>query len=167
MSLHLLDVAPTDVAADELGLVLDAPAPATLAELRLHDAATGTLTLGVLGASHVVVGESAGRVLTEQVSCDAVRSGGAPLPRVEERDGYRFVSCTEHVTEGEFRRRAAALREQSSGTDWVCGAFPGDRDALTALTASAHAGEWRWRTWHLYPGAGRGTVVSTESRWRP
>ncbi len=44
---------------------------------------------------------------------------------------------------------------------------PGDRDALTALTATADAGQWHWRTWHLYPGDGGGTVVSTESRWRP
>lgn len=167
MSVHLLEVEPTDVAADALGLVLDAPAPDTLAELRLHDALAGSLTLGVLGASHVVVAEADGRVLTEQVSCDAVRSGGRRLPEVEERHGYRFVSRTEQVPADEFRRRAAALREQSSGEGWVCGAFPGDRDALTALTATAHAGQWHWRTWHLYPGVGGGTVVATESRWRP
>ncbi|MBM4498616.1 DUF2617 family protein, partial [Rhodococcus hoagii] len=100
-------------------------------------------------------------------SCEAVRSGGMRLPEVEERHGYRFVSRTELVPEDEFRLRAAALREQSSGEGWVCGAFPGDRDALTALTATADAGQWHWRTWHLYPGDGGGTVVSTESRWRP
>lgn len=167
MSVHLLDVAPTDVDAGALGLVLDAPAPVTLAELSLHDDLAGSVTLGVLGASHVVIGESGGRVLTEQVSCDAVRSGGMRLPEVEERQGYRFVSRTEEVSEDEFRRRAADLREQASGEGWVCGAFPGDRDALTALTATAHAGQWHWRTWHLYPGSRGGTVVSTESRWRP
>lgn len=167
MSVHLLEVEPADVAADALGLVLDAPVPATLAELHLHDGLAGSLTLGVLGASHVVVAEADGRTLTEQVSCEAVRSGGMRLPEVEERHGYRFVSRTELVAEDEFRRRAAALREKSSGEGWVCGAFPGDRDALTALTAAARAGQWHWRTWHLYPGDGGGTVVSTESRWRP
>lgn len=167
MSVHLLDVEPTDVAADALGLVLDAPAPPTLADLRLQDGLAGSLTLGVLGASHVVIGQAGGRMLTEQVSCEAVRSGGTRLPEVEERHGYRFVSRTERVPEDEFRRRAAALREQASGPGWVCGAFPGDRDALTALTATARAGQWHWRSWHLYPGAGGGTVVSTESRWRP
>ena len=167
MSVHLLEVEPADVTADALGLVLDAPVPATLAELHLHDGLAGSLTLGVLGASHVVVAEAGGRMLTEQVSCEAVRSGGMRLPEVEERHGYRFVSRSVLVPEDEFRLRAAALREQSSGEGWVCGAFPGDRDALTALTAAARAGQWHWRTWHLYPGGGGGTVVSTESRWRP
>lgn len=115
MSVHLLEVEPADVAADALGLVLDAPVPATLAELHLHDGLAGSLTLGVLGASHVVVAEAGGRMLTEQVSCEAVRSGGMRLPEVEERHGYRFVSRTELVPEDEFRLRAAALREQSSG----------------------------------------------------
>ncbi|QCQ91587.1 DUF2617 family protein [Rhodococcus sp. SGAir0479] len=167
MSVHLLDVEPTDVAADALGLVLDAPVPEMLASLRLHDAAAGTVTLGVLGASHVVVGETDRVVLTEQVSCTAVLAGGHRLPDTAERPGYRFAARTERVSGAELRRRAADLRARSTDDRWVCGAFPGDRDALTALTAVAEAGQWRWRTWHLYPGDGHGTVVATESRWRP
>lgn len=167
MSVHLLDVDPTDVAADALGLVLDAPAPVMLASLRLRDRAAGTVTLGVLGASHVVIGETDGAAITEQVSCEAIRAGGRRLPEVEERHGYRFESRTERVPAAELRRRAEDLRARSRDARWVCGAFPGDRDALTALTAVAQSGEWRWRTWHLYPGEGHGTVVATESRWRP
>ncbi|WP_137723729.1 DUF2617 family protein [Prescottella subtropica] len=167
MSVHLLDVAPTDVAADALGLVLGAPAPDTLAELRLSDPVAGTVTLGVLGASHVVVAESGDTVFTEQVSCDAVASGGRRLPAAEQQDGYRFAARVEHVTETELRDRARDLRADAAADDWVCAGFPGDPDALTALTATADGGQWHWRTWHLYPGRGSGTVVTTESRWRP
>lgn len=166
MSVHLLDVAPSDVDADALGLVLDAPAPEALAELHLRDEAAGALTLGVLGASHVVTASTAERCFTEQVSCDARRVGGRDLPAVDERSGYRFVSRVARVPAAELRARAAQLRAQADGDDWICGTFPGDRDALTALTAAAVDGEWRWRTWHLYPGAVTGTVVETESRWR-
>ncbi len=167
MSVHLLDVAPSDVDADALGLVVDAPAPKALAELHLRDAEAGALTLGVLGASHVVIASAPGRRFTEQVSCDARRAGGRDLPELDERAGYRFVSRVERVSADELARRAARLRVQAGGDDWICGAFPGDRDALTALTATANDGEWRWRTWHLYPGPVTGTVVETESRWRP
>lgn len=167
MSVHLLDVEPADVAADALGLVLDAPAPAMLASLRLVDSEAGAVTLGVLGASHVVIGETDRVLLTEQVSCDAVEAGGRRLPEIVERQGYRFLSRIKRVSPAELRRRAGRLRKQSTEPQWVCGAFPGDRDALTALTATAEAGQWHWRTWHLYPGDGHGTVVETESRWRP
>ncbi|CAM3228055.1 DUF2617 domain-containing protein [Prescottella defluvii] len=167
MSVHLLDVLPTDVSADALGLVLDAPVPETLVELRLHDADAGELTLGIIGASHVVTAAAADGTLTEQVSCDAVRSGGRRLPALEERRGYRFTSRTERVGADELRHRAQQLREQSALGNWLCAAFPGDGDALTVLTGLADAGEWRWRTWHLYPGAADGVIVETESRWRP
>lgn len=167
MSVHLLDVAPSDVDADALGLVLDAPVPKALAELHLRDEEAGALTLGVLGASHVVTASAPGRLFTEQVSCDARRAGGRELPELDERTGYRFVSRVERVPTAELRRRAERLRAQAGGDDWICGAFPGDGDALTALTAVATGGEWHWRTWHLYPGPVTGTVVETESRWRP
>ncbi|WP_305091774.1 DUF2617 family protein [Prescottella sp. R16] len=167
MSVHVLDVVPTDISADALGLLLDAPAPDTLADLRLSDPVAGTVVLGVLGASHVVVADADGTRFTEQVSCDAVRSGGRALPETEERHGYRFSSRVERVSGTELRKRARDLRDRATAADWVCAGFPGHPDALTVLTATAYSGEWRWRTWHLYPGGDSGTVVTTESRWRP
>ena len=47
------------------------------------------------------------------------------------------------------------------------GSFPGDEAALTALYAEPDGPGWRWQTWHLYPDRDGGTVVHTESRWRP
>ena len=48
---------------------------------------------------------------------------------------------------------------------WLCGAFPGDAAALTALTGAPLDGGWTWRTWHLYPGPEEGVIVTTRSRW--
>ena len=168
MSTHILDITPRDVAASALGLVIDAPAPIPLVSTQLTDSATGTLTLGVLGASHVVTARSGEHTLTEQVSCDAVDAGGRPLPDREERAGYRFRSCTTTVLRAELAQRAKELRGTASTTSgWLCAGFPGDDDALTALTGTIASGEWHWRTWHLYPAAATGVIVETESRWRP
>lgn len=168
MSVHLLDVESRDVSAGQLGLVVDAPAPRPLVELNLTDPAAGVLTLGVLGASHVVTATSRGRTLTEQVSCDAIAAGGRPLPDVEHRHGYRFASRTETVSRRALGRRAETLRDQAGDRSrWLCAAFPGDRDALTVLTAAATGGHWSWRTWHLYPRRDESVIVETESRWLP
>jgi hypothetical protein len=168
MSVHLLDIAPRDVSAAALGLVLDAPAPAPLVSVQLTDSVAGTLTLGVLGASHVVTAESGEHTLTEQVSCDAVEAGGRLLPNREDRDGYRFRSRATTVQRDELAQRAEELRDTaSSERGWLCAGFPGDGDALTVLSGAADTGEWHWRTWHLYPCADVGVIVETESRWRP
>lgn len=168
MTVHLLDITPRDVSAEALGLVLDAPAPLPLVSTRLTDPALGTLTLGVLAASHVVTAERGERSLTEQVSCDAVTAGGRPLPDREFRDDYRFRSRTITVGRKDLVRRARELRTSAaSGDGWLCAGFPGDDTALTVLNAGADADEWFWNTWHLYPCADSGVVVETESRWRP
>lgn len=168
MSVHLLDVETRDVSAGQLGLVVDAPAPRPLVELNLTDPAAGELTLGVLGASHVVTATARGRTLTEQVSCDAIAAGGRPLPDVEHRQGYRFTSHIETVSRRALGRRAEMLRTGAAGrSGWLCAEFPGDRDALTVLTAAATGGHWHWRTWHLYPYRDESVIVETESRWQP
>ncbi|UTT47237.1 MULTISPECIES: DUF2617 family protein [Rhodococcus] len=168
MSTHILDIVPRDVSASALGLVLDAPAPPPLVSARLTDSAAGILTLGVLGASHVVTAQSGRRTLTEQVSCDAVGAGGHPLPERHDRDGYLFRSRTATVQRAELAQRANRLRATArSAPGWLCAAFPGDDDALTVLSGTADAGEWHWRTWHLYPSVDTGVIVETESRWRP
>ena len=165
-----LDLAvPTrDVAAAALGLVLDAPAPPALASATLHGEHGGVLVLGVLGASHVVTATAAGQTRTEQVSCDAVGAGGDPLPARADRPGYRFTATVEQVPAVELDRRADELRAWATGhADRLCAAFPGHDAALTAVTGAETPTGWTWRTWHLYPGAGVGDVVTTHSDWSP
>lgn len=166
MSVHLLEVEPTDVDASALGLLLDAPAPPVLAQLVI-ETIDGALTLGVLGASHVVIARSQGEVLTEQVSCDAVAAGGDPLPRTEIVGPYEFESITETVDRAEFDTAAIRLMGRASEEGWICGAFPGDESALTVLTGSRAGQGWVWQSWHLYPGEGTGVIVKTSSRWHP
>ncbi len=169
MTVHQLAVQPRDVAAGELGLLLDAPAPTALAELRLHDGQGGELVLGVLGVSHVVTATAAAHRLTEQVSCEALAAGGERLPRRIRSGGYEMSSLITTVDRGELEATADRLRALA-GHDpaWLCGAFPGSGSALTALTAGAlPGGGWAWETWHLYPGRDTGEVVTTRSRWTP
>lgn len=169
MSLHQLEVEPRDVAAEALGLLLDAPAPIPLAALRIEDGHGGVLTLGVLAASHVITARRPGHELVEQVSCDALAAGGQQLPERLDTDTYQLTSATSVLSREQFDALAGRLRgqaEHSSG--WVCGAFPGADTAVTALTGSAlPGGGWTWQTWHLYPGMDGGVVVRTQSRWRP
>ena len=168
MTLHELAVPPRDVAAEALGLLLDAPAPPTLAELRIEDAQGGVLVLGVLAASHVVTATSAGRQVSEQVSCDALGAGGRSLPSQLERDGYRLISELRVLPRADVDVLAERLRAQALQPGWVCGAFPGADAAVTALTgAPLDGGGWSWQTWHLYPGERSGVVVETATTWRP
>jgi uncharacterized protein DUF2617 len=127
------------------------------------------LVLGVLGASHVVTAAAGGRVLTEQVSCDALAAGGPVLPERAEADGYTLSSAITSVPQAAFDATAARLRARAERDDrMLCGAFPGGAGALTALTAAAlSGGGWTWETWHLYPGAERSVIVTTRSRWTP
>ncbi|MFE4499281.1 DUF2617 family protein [Rhodococcus sp. NPDC056743] len=166
MSVHLLDVEPTDVDASALGLVVDAPAPPTLAQLVI-ETADGALTLGVLGASHVVTARSGGETLTEQVSCDAVAAGGDPLPGAEVLGPYRFESSTQTLDRTEFVAEASRLKVQAAADGWICGSFPGDDTAVTVLFGSSLGHGWAWQSWHLYPGEGTGVIVKTRSRWHP
>ena len=169
MTVHQLEVQPRDVAAGALGLLLDAPAPPGLAELRLDDGAGGVLVLGVLGASHVVTARAAGHLLTEQVSCDAVAAGGEPLPRRARTGGYELTSTVSVLPRSELDATAARLRALAQeDAAWLCGAFPGSGSALTAMTGTAlAAGGWTWDTWHLYPAGDTGEMVTTRSRWTP
>jgi hypothetical protein len=167
MTLHRLQVLPRDVAADALGLLLDAPAPPTLAELELGHG-DARLVLGVLGASHAVTATTGAGRLTEQVSCDAVAAGGRLLPRRARSGGYRMTSASRAVPAVDLAATAAELRARAADDDaWLCGAFPGDGAALTALTGAPLDSGWTWRTWHLYPGPEEGVIVTTHSRWTP
>lgn len=169
MTVHQLDVQPRDVVAGALGLLLHAPAPVALAELRLRHRLDGALTLGVLGASHVVTATVAGHHLTEQVSCDAVAAGGEVLPRHVSSGGYEMSSAITAVSRTELDATADRLRALADDSPaWLCGGFPGSGNALTAMTATACAdGGWTWETWHLYPAGRTGEIVTTHSRWTP
>ena len=167
MTLHVLEVAPRDVSAAALGLLLDAPPPVALAELVLRSG-VDRLVLGVLGSSHAVTATAGGRRCVEQVSCDAVAAGGEPLPGRREVGGYAMESSTQLLPAPELAGLADRLRATAAGTPgWLCGAFPGASAAVTALTGQAVPGGWAWQTWHLYPGPVSGAVVRTSSRWTP
>lgn len=169
MSVHVLGVQPRDVAAEALGLLLHAPAPPALAEITLRDGRIGLLTLGVLGASHVVTAIRPGHHLTEQVSCDALEAGGQRLPRHTQRGGYQLTAATRQVPRAELKEIATRLLDLAERSDtWLCGTFPGASSAITAMTARAlPAGGWHWESWHLYPGTHTSSVVRTRSSWIP
>jgi len=167
VTLHVLDIESRDVTAEALGLVVNAETPLPLAELTITHG-DDRVTLAVLGASHAVTASASGSRITEQVSCDAVRGGGRPLPVSDSASGYRFDSTTDTVDRTHLEQTADWLRRQATEVDgWICGAFPGDHTALTALTAAKDSGGWAWRTWHLYPGDKGGVIVKTRSRWQP
>lgn len=167
MPLFELAVSPADVSGAALRLALNAPAPPPLASCTLQHPHGGVLTLGVLGASHVITAEHADSRFSEEISC-TVQAGGTDLPERADHPGYRLRSHTTATDETEFRTLAAQLRNRcATESGWFGGAFPGDDAALTVLAARPHGSGWHWRTWHLYPGTGGGTVVRTTSRWRP
>lgn len=167
MSIHVLDVTPRDVECGSLGLVVNAAAPSALVELCMEDGAA-VVRLGVLGASHVVTAHSDGETLVEQVSCDAIGFGGNPLPAQEHSGNYHFESEVVCADRKEFDKSVRWLR--GNATDdaaWICGEFPGDGTALTALTAQRMQPHgWAWQTWHLYPNEQGGEIVTTRSRWQ-
>lgn len=167
MPLHQLSVAPADVSGTRLGLAINGPAPRPLATYRLDHPGGGTILLGVLGASHVIIVNHCGASFSEQVSCTA-RSHGGSLPIHTEAPGYCLESRTDSYDEPAFRRLADELRQRCAADEgWLGGVFPGDDAALTALAAEPDGSGWRWQTWHLYPSASGGTVVHTASRWQP
>lgn len=167
MPLHELTVTPTDVSDLGLRLALNAPAPVPLAILRLEHPDGGALALGILGASHVVDVSHASSRFSEQISCSAL-SMGTGLPSHAEAPGYDLQSHTTAYDETQFRLLAERLRGRcATEPSWLGGSFPGDTAALTAIHAVSDGNGWRWETWHLYPKRPGGTVVHTNSRWRP
>ncbi|MGK2869590.1 MAG: DUF2617 family protein [Mycobacterium sp.] len=167
MPLHRLRVLPADVSGAGLRLALNAPAPPPLAACTLTHPDGADLTLGVLGASHVITVADPTQPFSEQVSCTADHTALA-LPDSAEAPGYQLQSQTSTHDETAFRRIAADLRRHCEhDTGWLGGSFPGDEAALTALCAAPEGAGWQWQTWHLYPASEGGTVVHTASRWQP
>jgi uncharacterized protein DUF2617 len=167
LPLHELTVTPTDVSDAGLRLALNAPAPSPLAVLRLDHPHGGVLELGILGASHVVRVANSESRFSEQISC-ATQAPGGGLPTHAEAPGYDLESDIAEHDETQFRLLAEQLRRHCADEpSWLGGSFPGDAAALTAIHAEPDGIGWRWQTWHLYPKRPGGTVVHTESRWRP
>lgn len=148
-----------DTRADALSFALGLPAQKALAVTHVD---TGGLTveLRLLGASHQVF---AGPV-RETVAC--LPGGPEPLPATvsEEFRGwhYRFTACIDHHEPPEFARHVQAVRTATEGRpDALCGVFPGEAGAITALAVERGHGVG-WRTWHTYPQTGH--IVATHTR---
>lgn len=148
-----------DTSADALSFALGLPAQEALALTRVE---TGEMTveLRLLGASHQVF---AGPV-RETVAC--LPDGAEALPAVLSRDfgdwHYRFTARIGHHGLQEFTRQVRRIRTTAEGrSDALCGVFPGDADAVTALAMDRGPGVG-WRTWHTYPQSGH--IVATHTR---
>ena len=161
--LEHLDVPYLDASADALVWQLDAPLQPALAHRRV-EAASWTLDLHLLGASHQVVARprssSSFATCSELVACRPGVVGHLPATVVEERAGlrYRFSSAVETLPADELTAAAEALVARlAARPDALVGAFPGSPHAVTAIEVTADG----WRTWHSYPQAGQ--LVTTET----
>lgn len=148
-----------DTRADELCFALGlsrhdalAVAETTVAGLRVE--------LRLLGASHQVF---AGPV-RETVACLPGSSRRLP-PQVREELGdwsYHFTARVQACPPDELTDRVRRLRTRTENRPGaLCGVFPGDPDAVTALTVD-DGPDVGWRTWHTYPQTGH--IVATQTR---
>ncbi|MGV9314354.1 DUF2617 family protein [Streptomyces sp. NPDC003691] len=169
MSARSLATPYQDTDADQLSFALGHPPMAALA---VRDLTIGGLAvqLRLLGASHQVF---AGPV-AETVACLPGGAGGLP-DTVRELDGwqYRFRAQVYDCTPEEFTRRVAeVVHRADTHPHALYGVFPGDLEAVTALTVDAGPGGHdtrepgrpglNWRTWHTYPQSRR--IVATHTR---
>ncbi|AZK97154.1 MULTISPECIES: DUF2617 family protein [Streptomyces] len=175
MSARALATPYQDTDADQLSFALGHPPMAALAvrELTIGGLA---VQLRLLGASHQVF---AGPV-AETVACLPGGAGGLP-DTVREIDGwqYRFRAQVHRYPPEEFTRRVARVVQCAEAHPHALyGVFPGDPEAVTALTVDAGTGSGtglggdgtgaplgtglNWRTWHTYPQSRR--IVATHSR---
>ncbi|MDO4686708.1 MAG: DUF2617 family protein [Corynebacterium sp.] len=143
-----------DVSASALGLRIDGPLPDVLAE-RTVEGPTSTLSLGVIGASHVVSISADSLMFREEMSCNAP----APLPESKCTPHYDFSSTIEVLSPDQLAQRAAAIP-----TDWLIARFPGTSPFhITALHGWWESQAWHWHTLHFYPE--EHTVVTSRSRY--
>ena len=143
------------------GATLGAPASATIG-MRVMDLEMrtwyGAPSYFVLGAVHAIVFWLSVSFLTPFVLLICFFNGRRRLL-------HDMLLATVVINN---QARAEMLRTGAAGrSGWLCAEFPGDRDALTVLTAAATGGHWHWRTWHLYPYRDESVIVETESRWQP
>lgn len=168
-----LRVATADVSCWGLGVCLNGPARAVLTSRMLHDAPSTSLSMGILGASHVVeVRDGHTPIFREEVSCVAAAETGETVPvddgRAEYHQqfptaDYHFSLLTNIFSHNEFSDNAATLLA-SMDASWLVARFPGEGDYhITALGGAWDFDRWCWTTYHLYPQ--EGAIVRTQSAW--
>ncbi|RKN46457.1 DUF2617 family protein [Micromonospora endolithica] len=143
-----------DTSAAELSLALDDEERPALHVLDLDLPGAVRLRLRLLGASHQVVVRASGTTLTETVACLPGRSPDLPGALHDERTGYRFTAAVLRPDGDGLAERVARLRAELADDPYaLVGVFPGDVDAVTALSVRPDPpdGTLRWRTWHAYP----------------
>ncbi|MGV0398179.1 DUF2617 family protein [Corynebacterium suicordis] len=172
MSISRLAIAPQDIHSESLGVRLDGPAPAMLADARVHaPGARLQLTLGILGASHVVDATPANTQLPtsfrEEISCHALEGGMALGDGVEKNQrwgagNYRLTARRVTYSPEEFAEQAERILREAESESWLVGTFPGEgKYHLTALWGKVEGERAQWRTWHFYPA--ELAVVESES----
>jgi hypothetical protein len=159
MSVVHIEVPYVDTSATRLGFALGLPALDTLGDLVIPDAVgpASTLTLRLLGASHQVLLDTHGGLISETVAClDGVDTGlPESLTRSLAGGRYQFHARVRRVAPLALRREADSLRARlADRPEALVGTFPGSPDAMTALLAACTPGAVRWRTWHFYPQTG-------------
>ncbi|MFI5489290.1 DUF2617 family protein [Micromonospora echinaurantiaca] len=143
-----------DTSAADLSLALDDVERPALHVLDLDLPGAVRLRLRLLGASHQVVLRAPGAALTETVACLPGRPPELPGALHDERSGYRFTATVLRPAGSGLRDRVAALRADLADDPYaLVGVFPGDVDAVTALSVRPDPpdGTLGWRTWHAYP----------------
>lgn len=149
-----LDAPYVDTSAADLSLALDDVEHPALHVLDLDLPGGVHVRLRLLGASHQVVLRAPGAALTETVACLPGRRPDLPGTVHDERTGYRFTATVLRPEDGGLRDRVAALRADLADDPYaLVGVFPGDVDAVTALSVRPDppGGALGWRTWHAYP----------------
>ncbi|MFD2763981.1 DUF2617 family protein [Micromonospora eburnea] len=148
--LVVLDAPYIDTRAADLSLALDSPERPALHVRELALPGGVRLRLRLLGASHqVVCGD-----VTETVACLPGHPPHLPRTLHDESVGYRFTATVLRPDGDGLRTRVAALRAELADDPYaLVGVFPGDADAITALSVRPDPpdGSVAWRTWHAYP----------------
>lgn len=160
-----------DTSAARLGFALGLPAQVALGDLVIPDAAgpATTLSLRLLGASHQVLLDTPGGLISETVAClDGVEPDlPASLTRTLAGGRYEFTARVRRLDPPALRREAdrvrAGLADRPHG---LIGSFPGSADALTAVLAEPSPAAVGWRTWHFYPQTGE-VAYTTSTVRRP
>ncbi|MFD6718158.1 hypothetical protein AMK25_04425 [Micromonospora sp. TSRI0369] len=145
-----LDAPYVDTSAADLSLALGGPELPALAVRDIDLPGLPRLRLRLLGASHQVVLGG----LTETVACLPGRPPHLPDALHDETAGYRFMATVLRPDGDGLRTRVAALRAELAEDPYaLIGVFPGDEDAVTALSVRPRPpdGVLAWRTWHVYP----------------
>jgi hypothetical protein len=149
-----LDAPYVDTSAADLSLALGDDELPALHVLDLDLPGGVRLRLRLLGASHQVVLRAPGATLTETVACLPGRPPELPEAVQDETNGYRFTATVLRPSGTGLSDRVAALRAELADDPYaLVGVFPGDVDAVTALSVRPDPpdGALGWRTWHAYP----------------